>query len=312
MNRTAKPKLLIITGPTGAGKTSLSLQVAQALKGHIINADSLAFYRGLDIGAAKPTPAERALAPHHLFDVVEPHEEYNAASYLKAARPLIAGLWAKGRPPLVVGGTGLYLRSLAHGLFAGPGRDEALRAAIKALASEKGPEYLHRQLGAVDPVTAARLAPKDLVRIERALEVYQLTGKPISAWQSEHRLKDDPFDYLAVIVNRPKPELEALIEKRTRAMLAGGLLAEVEALLKAGVPPRAKPLQAIGYKEAQAFLNGEISLTETSELINRATKRLAKRQLTWLRGQLKGVWLNNPSAGQIVALAEKHFGLTTT
>ena len=282
MNKPAR--LAVITGPTGAGKSDLALKAAQILGGEIINADSLALYRGFDIGTAKPTPAERRLVPHHLIDVLNPDESFDAAAYLRAARPLVEALSARKRPALAVGGTGFYLRSLTRGLFEGPGRDEAFRARLAEEAAAGAD--LHSRLAALDPETAARLAPADRVRIERALEVLHLSGKSISQWQRDHGLAEKPFKTLTIVIDRPREEMEKRIAQRSARMFELGLAEEVRELLAAGWAAELKPFGSIGYKETLGYLRGQWSLAEAVEKTVIATRRYAKRQRTWFRGQM--------------------------
>jgi tRNA dimethylallyltransferase len=304
MNIEPRPRLAILTGPTGAGKSELALAAALALGGEIINADSLALYRGFDLGTAKPSPADRARVPHHLVDVLDPDQAFDAAAYLKAARPLVLRLAQAGRPALAVGGTGFYLRALTRGLFNGPGRDEAFRAYLAAEAAEG----LHARLAAVDPLTAARVSPADRVRLERALEVHHLTGRPISQWQEEHGLRDKPFETLTLVLDRPLEELEARLRRRTDLMFELGLKAEVEKLLRAGWAPTLKPFGAIGYRETLDHLRGLVSLEQAREKTFLATRRYAKRQRTWFRGQMPGaLWFHPGQAEGILALLSDFF-----
>ncbi len=286
-----QPRLIIITGPTGAGKSDLALAAARELGGEIINADSLALYRGFNIGTAKPGPGELAAVPHHLIDVLDPDQSFDAAAYLRAARPLATSLHQAGRPALAVGGTGFYLRALTAGLFEGPGRDDAFRARLAADAAA-GMD-LHARLAQVDPDTAARLAPADRVRIERALEVHHLSGRPISQWQREHGLAEKPFRTLTIIIDRAPEEMRERLERRTRLMFERGLVAEVEGLLAAGWSPDLKPFGSIGYKETVEHLAGRLSLAEAEEHTLSATRKYAKRQRTWFRGQMPdGHWFH--------------------
>ncbi|MDR2141950.1 MAG: tRNA (adenosine(37)-N6)-dimethylallyltransferase MiaA [Deltaproteobacteria bacterium] len=295
-----RPKAIILTGPTGSGKSRLALGVGEALGAEIINADSLAFYRGLDIGTAKPTEVDRQRVPHHLLDILDPDEPFDAAAYLALARPLVERLWRADRPALIVGGTGLYLRSLCRGLFPGPGRQEGIRAELRE-ARRQGQD-LHALLAREDPLAAARIQPRDLTRLERALEVIRATGRSIVDFQGRHNLADQPFETLTLIIDRPTAELDADIRRRTSQMFAAGLLAETRNLLSAGWDPDLKPLKAIGYLEAQACLAGEISLETAQERVFLRTRRLAKRQRTWFRGQLaEGLWVP-PDPAKILSL----------
>lgn len=300
------PLLMIITGPTGAGKSALALELARILKGEIVNADSLALYRGFDIGTAKPTASEMALVPHHLIDVLNPDESYDAAAYLRAARPLVTELHNQRRPALAVGGTGFYLRSLTSGLFDGPGRDEEFRAQLTAEAATG--EDLHARLARVDPETAARLAPADRVRLERALEVYHLSGRSISQWQREHAFQEKPFKILSVAIDREPREMEKRLEDRSQRMFAEGLVAEVENLLAAGWSEQLKPFGSIGYKQTLEYLQGQITMEETLGKTITATRRYAKRQRTWFRGQMPQARWFHPDRGQeILELAQVFF-----
>ena len=299
-----RPRLAILTGPTGAGKSEMALAAALALGGEIINADSLALYRGFDVGTAKPSPADRARVPHHLVDILDPDQAFDAAAYLRAARPLVQGLDRAGRPALAAGGTGFYLRALTRGLFSGPGRDETFRA---RLAAETAGE-LHARLAAVDPLTAARVGSADRVRLERALEVHHLTGRPISQWQKEHGLKDKPFETLTLILDRPPEEMEARLRRRTCLMFEQGLKAEVEKLLLAGWPPTLKPFGAIGYRETLDHLRGLISLDQAREKTFLATRRYAKRQRTWFRGQMpEARWFHPDQSEAVLELLRDFF-----
>lgn len=301
-----RPLLAIITGPTGVGKSDLALTAAQGLGGEIINADSLALYRGFDVGTAKPGPADRARAPHHLFDVLDPDQSFDAAAYLGAARPLAEALYQAGRPALVVGGTGFYLRSLTSGLFPGPGRDQAFRDRLAEEAAAGAD--LHARLASVDPETAARLAPGDRVRLERALEVFHLSGRSISQWQREHGLAEKPFRVLTIVLDRPREELDRRLRERTRLMFDRGLAEEVEGLLAAGWSPGLKPFGAIGYKETIQYLAGKLTLDEAREKTLIATRRYAKRQLTWFRGQMpEARWFHPDQLDEMVSMLADYF-----
>ncbi len=282
--------LVAVVGPTASGKSALALRLARERRGEIVSCDSLQVYRGLDIGSAKATPDERAAVPHHLIDVAEPGDSFSAADYARLGRQALAGIRSRGRLPIVAGGTGLYLRALLVGLFAGPSRDEGLRARLEALAERFGDERLHRLLARIDPETAARIGSRDRVRVVRALEVYRATGRPIS---EERRKGAEPlrgFRVLVVGLDPGRDDLRRAVEVRTRRMLEQGLADEVRGLLARGLPASARPLQAIGYRQALAVVAGRLTAVEAETAIVTATLRFAKRQRTWFRHQADVVW----------------------
>ena len=292
MTASSALRVVAIVGPTAAGKTELAIAVAEAIGAEIVSADSRQVYRHLDVGTAKPTAAERARVPHHVLDVVDPDVRFDAASYRTLALDAVRDIAARGRAVVICGGTGLYLRALVHGLFKGPAASPALRAELHALEVQGGGGTLHRRLAARDPITAARLAPRDVFRIVRALEVLELTGRPISAWQDEHRFGDGGLEPLVLACDRPRPELAARIEARCRAMLAGGLCEEIAALAARGYGPELAPLRSVGYREIGAYVRGETDLATAFDAFARATRRLAKRQLTWFRADPATRWLH--------------------
>jgi tRNA dimethylallyltransferase len=297
------PPLVAVVGPTASGKSALGLRLALERGGEIVSCDSLQVYRGLDVGSAKATPAERALVPHHLLDVASPGEVFSAADYARLARAAVRDASGRGRLPLVVGGTGLYLRALLEGLFEGPPRDGALRARLERLAERFGDARLHRLLARVDPAAAARIAPRDRVRVVRALEVYRATGRPISAQRDEGREPLRGFRVLVVGLDPGRDALRAAIEERTARMIRSGLLDEVRGLLARGVPAGARPLQAIGYRQALAVLRGEMSLAEAEASITTDTVRFAKRQRTWFRHQARVRWCRDAEEARAVVLS---------
>ena len=295
MEAVASP-LIAIVGPTASGKSALALRLARERGGEIVSCDSQQVYRGLDIGAAKATAEERAEVPHHLLDVVDPDETFSAAEYSRLAREALAGITTRGRLPIVAGGTGLYLRALLEGLFDGPARDEETRRRLEALAERFGDERLHRLLRCLDPAYAGRIQPRDRVRIVRALEVYKVTGKPLS---EHHQGPADPLEGYRTLVVGLEPdrqELRAVVERRTRRMLEGGLLDEVRGLLDQGYAPDLRPLQSIGYREAVAVVRGEMKVAEAEAAIVTATMRFAKRQMTWFRHQADVTWFSDAAA----------------
>jgi tRNA dimethylallyltransferase len=281
--------LIVVTGPTASGKSALALRLARERDGEIVSCDSQQVYRGLDIGTAKPTTAERRAVPHHLLDVASPAESYSAAAFARAARAALEAIRDRGRLAILAGGSGLYLRATLHGLFEGPSRDELLRARLSALGARHGDARLHRVLARVDPEAAGRIAVRDRVRVVRALEVYFRTGRPIS---SEQRRTPEPlrgFHVLAIGLD-PGPEaLRRAVIERTRQMLVDGLVAEVRALLASGVPPSARPLQSIGYRQSLAVIAGRLTEVAAEQAIVAETMRLAKRQRTWFRHQEPGI-----------------------
>ncbi len=298
-----KPRVIALVGPTGSGKTALGVALARALETEIISVDAMAVYRQMDIGTAKPTPEERQGIPHHLLDVVDPDEPFTAADFVARARPIIDRLHARGRPALLVGGTGLYLRALIHGLFKGPPTNPAYRAALMAEVQpelDRGDhEALLRRLRTVDPAAAARLHPRDHVRIVRALEVYHLTGRPLSAWQDEHRFAESRYRWLKLALAWPRATLYHRIDRRVERMVAQGMVAETARLLER-YGPDIKPMRGLGYAQFTRYLLGEYGLEEAVRLTQRDTRRFARRQHTWFRKEAGVQWV----APQFAALME--------
>ncbi len=292
-------KVAVLMGPTAVGKTGTALALAERLGAEIVNADSLQVYRELDIGTAKPTLKERAEVPHHLVDVADPTEPYDADRYSREGREVLAGLHHRGAPPLVAGGTGLYLKALLYGLFPeGEPRPE-IREALRRDLQRLGLEELYRRLARLDPATAARLHPHDTYRILRALEVIEATGQPLSELFAAHRFRDCPYRVLKLGLELPKTELKDRIEARVEAMLAQGLLAEVEGLLSR-YSPDLKPLNSLGYRHLIKFLQGRWSWEEAIDRLKIDTRHYSKRQLTWFKADPEVNWFH---PGQIEAMA---------
>jgi tRNA dimethylallyltransferase len=285
-------KVGFIVGPTGIGKTAVALAVAERLGAEIVNADSRQVYRGMDIGTAKPGPAELARVRHHLVDVRSPGQPLDVAQFRNLARAAIAEVAARGRPVLVTGGSGLYLRVLRFGIFDGPGAAPEVRRALLQTAAEHGVEYLYDELRGIDPPAAARLEPRDLYRIVRALEVFRVTGLAMSRHQAAHGFNRPEYDTLTIGLRMDRERLYRTIGERFDAMLTAGLVGEVRALLEAGYTPHIPPLSTIGYKHIAAFLQGGTTLEAAIELAKRDTRRLAKRQLTWFRREPDVVWID--------------------
>ncbi|NML46385.1 tRNA (adenosine(37)-N6)-dimethylallyltransferase MiaA [Ramlibacter sp. G-1-2-2] len=286
MSRISLPATVALAGPTASGKTAAALALAEALDAEIVSVDSALVYRGMDIGTAKPTREERARVPHHLVDILDPAQAYSAAEFARDALRLVADIQARGRRALLVGGTMLYFKALFEGLDALPTADPELRQAIEAEAAAHGWPAMHAQLAQVDPVTAARLAPNDAQRVQRALEVFRLTGEPLSHLHTRRRGAQDAFrpDLFLSLEPRDRGWLHARIEQRFDAMLAAGFLDEVRALrtrpdLHLGLPS----IRCVGYRQAWEAFDGLVPMESIRERGTAATRQLAKRQLTWLR-----------------------------
>ncbi|MDN5344979.1 MAG: tRNA dimethylallyltransferase [Clostridia bacterium] len=292
---TAKTPLAAIVGPTATGKTAISLQVAARLRAEIISVDSAQVYRYMDIGTAKLPPAARVgpdgvSIPHHLIDLIDPDEPFSVADFQKLARNIITSIHSRGRLPLLVGGTGLYYQAVVDPyLFTTMPGDKMIRQRLEELARNRGNDYLHEQLKRVDPVAAERIHVHDRRRLVRALEVYALTGQPISAAIAWRQQQKTPYRLAAVALTMPRPLLYRRIEARVDAMLEQGLIQEVRSLLQR-YDYRLPALQAVGYKEIGAYVRGEMELQEAIELLKRNTRRLAKRQLTWFRRDQRLRW----------------------
>lgn len=276
-------RAIYLTGPTASGKTAVGVALAGRLGAEVVALDSMTLYRGMDIGTAKPTTAERRGVPHHLIDVLDPWDESaSVAAYRGWAAEAVRGIEARGKAALFVGGTPMYLKVLLRGLFEGPSADDALRGRLEAEAEDRGDTALHARLAEVDPTLAARLHPNDRRRVVRALEVFQLTGRPLSAWQAEH---DRPAEGVrAFALSRPRAEMHDRIDRRVLAMFDEGLVDEARRLLDAPFPPGSAALQGVGYREVIDLIDGRASQAETIERIQARTRQFAKRQETWFRG----------------------------
>lgn len=294
------PPVLCLVGPTATGKTALALDLAGPLGGEIVNADALQVYRGLDIGTAKPGPEDRRRAPHHLIDVLEPDEPFSAGEFARRARAAIEEIRARHRLPMLVGGSGLYLRALTEGISPIPAVDPELRPRLRARLASEGPEPLRDELARLDPVTAERLAPGDSQRLVRALEVALGTGRPLSVWIEEKPVGDGGIEAVWIGLTLPRSLLYDRVAVRVEGMLAAGWVDEVRGLLEAGLSPSLPAFQAIGYRELAGHIAGEATLEEATERIVRATRQYAKRQMTWFRRQPGVAWFDaddtSPSA----------------
>jgi tRNA dimethylallyltransferase len=276
--------VVLVMGPTASGKSALAMRLAQALGGEIVSVDSAQVYRGMDIGTAKPSPEERAQVVHHLIDIVEPTDAYSAARFAADARAAIGDIRARGRLPILAGGTMLYFKALTEGLSALPRADPAVRAELDARAEREGWPALHAELARVDPATAARLPPTDAQRIQRALEVYRVSGVPISALQGRREVRAPERRVAVALVPTERPALHAAIARRFDAMLANGLVDELRDLRRRyALTPDMPSMRCVGYRQAWEFLDGRIDALELRAKGIAATRQLAKRQLTWLR-----------------------------
>lgn len=305
------PRLVVIVGPTGAGKTRLALALAERTGGEVVSADSQQVYAGMDIGTGKVTAAERARVPHHVLDVVRPDEEMTAQRFIELADRAIADAWARGVPVIVCGGTGLYVRALLLGLFAGPPASPELRAELTELARTMGTAALHAELTRVDPAAAARIDRNDAKRIIRAVEVFRLTGEPMSVHQAKHDHRSTPPRYTARLVGL-SPEREALyraIDERVEAMMAAGLEREVAALRELGYRPPLRSQQAIGYAELHDAADGRVERGRAIELIKRNSRHYARRQLSWYRADPAIHWHADPAAVDLADLERYLAGL---
>ncbi|MFZ4855117.1 MAG: tRNA (adenosine(37)-N6)-dimethylallyltransferase MiaA [Desulfuromonadaceae bacterium] len=294
-------KIIIICGPTASGKSSLALELAHILDAEIVNADSMQVYRRLDIGTAKPSRDQQSEIRHHLIDIIEPDQLFSAADFAAAADAAIRDIVGRGKRVIVVGGTGLYIRALIHGLVDSPGGKGELRQMLQDVAADVGNLAMLEKLRCVDPELAATLHPNNLVRIIRGLEVHRLTGIPLSRYQQEHSFAGRRYDALQIGISVDRASLYERIEGRVDQMLAAGLMAEVRGLVAAGFDRNLKSMRSIGYKETAACLFGEVSAEEACRLIKRNTRHYAKRQLTWFRADPDILWFEYPDNSGTIA-----------
>ncbi len=293
--------MLAIVGPTGTGKTELACALARRCGGEVISADSMQVYRGMDVGTAKPSAALRAEIAHHALDLVRPDEPMSAGIWLAHARRAAFDLVSRGRPLILCGGTGLYARAFARGLVGGIESDPGLRAELEARDSAE----LRAELARVDPASAVRIAPRDRVRLVRALEAQRLAGRPLSEQHAAHGFRDEPFEVRWLALDLERDALWTRLHARTERMFQDGLVEEVRALHAAGFGPELRPLRAIGYREVGALLRGELTREGAQEAVLLATRRFAKRQRTWFRSEPGLAWLDagRPAEALEIALA---------
>jgi tRNA dimethylallyltransferase len=289
-----RPVVLAVLGPTASGKSALGLALADRFDGEIINCDSTAVYRGFDIGTDKLSLEQRRGIPHHLIDIAEPTEVYTAAQFARDAERVIREVHARGRLPILVGGTGFYYRALTRGLFPGPGADDALRARLDRIAARKGPECLHRLLRRVDADSAARIMPRDRKRLVRALEVYFSTGRPLTAHFGDTRSLIEDCDVVSVALRIPPALTSERVARRVDEQFARGIVEEVQGLLARGVPADARPFGGLVYRQVMEMLRGARDERATRDLIVQENRRYARRQLIWFRKEPNLIWFDGP------------------
>ena len=296
--------LVAILGATATGKSSLALALAERLHGEIINCDSTAVYRGFDIGTDKISQADRRGIPHHLIDIVEPTDEYTAAHFARDAAAIVREIHARGRLPILAGGTGFYYRALTRGLFPGPGKDAALRRRLESIAERREVTFLHRMLKRVDSESAARIQPRDLKRLVRALEVYFLTGRPLTAHFADTASPLPDVEVIPIGLRLPAAEISERVTRRVDEQFARGLLDEIRRLLARGIPETARPFGGLVYRQALEHLHGVRDEAATRALIAQENRRYARRQLIWFRKEPNLMWFDGPgeSASTIAAV----------
>jgi len=300
MSEDRRPKIIVIEGPTASGKTDFAVRLARSLSGEVVNADSMQVYRGMDIGTAKPTIEEQKGVPHHLLNIVDPDEAFNAAIYRRRALPVIDDICSKGKVCLVVGGTGLYIRALIGGLMEAPPADPVLRKKLNQECDRYGPTVLHDKLKTADPERAADIHLNDRVRIVRALEIAYLSNRPFSDLMNGHRFTHSSVRALKFCLNVERETLYHHINTRAARMIERGLLEEIRGLLNQGYSPDLKPMQAIGYRHMIRYLLGHTSLRAAIDTLKRDTRRYAKRQLTWFRREPDVIWIDPGDANMVL------------
>lgn len=303
-----RPNIVVIAGPTASGKTSVGVRLGQRFQGEIVSADSVQIYRYLDVGSAKPTPDERASVPHHMIDIRDPDQEFSAGDYMREAREIIDKIGRAGRVPLVVGGTGLYIKALLGGIVELPLANRALRRELREQERTRGEGTLFGKLMRVDPEIARRIHPQNVPRIVRALEVYEVTGTKLSDIQRRHSFRDRPFRHLFVCLDPGREILYERIDNRVDSMIERGLIEEVNQLLQRGYGRDLKSMQSLGYRHAAMVVAGETDRDEAIRLMKRDTRRYAKRQLTWFRSESDALWFDPRDSDKIESVVENFLG----
>lgn len=296
-----KPSVIVICGPTASGKTGIACQLATRFDIEVVSADSRQVYRRMDIGTAKPTLEEQKQVTHHLIDVVDPDEDFSVADFVENGRRVIAGILSRNCVPVIVGGTGLYIRGLIDGLIDAPSADESLRNSLYNYENEMGEGALYRRLQQVDPDQAKIIHPNNLVRIIRALEVYELGGVPLSVLQKQHDFSDSPYRALKVFLDPPRSLLNERVDLRVDQMISDGLISETRDLLKSGYATDLKAFKTIGYREVIAYLRGEMSEVDTIDKIKLETRQYARRQETWFRKEKSIISVDSSSEADSIS-----------
>jgi len=298
--------LIAILGPTATGKSALALALAERFGGEIVNCDSTAIFRGFDIGTDKIALADRRGVPHHLIDIADPTDDYTAAQFARDAAAVIHDVHARGKLPILAGGTGFYFRALTRGLFPGPGRDAALRGRLEAVAGRRGVGFLHRMLARVDPESARRIQPRDLKRLVRALEVFFLTGRPLTAHFADTASPIPDVEVVAIGLRLPAAVISDRVTRRVDEQFARGLLDEIRALLDRGIPESARPFGGLVYRQALEHLHGVRDEAATRALIAQENRRYARRQLIWFRKEPNLSWFDGPGESAATIAAVTH------
>lgn len=298
MQQEERRPLIVLTGPTAVGKTKLSIALARAVGGEIISADSMQVYRGMDVGTAKITAQEMGGVVHHLIDILSPKEEFNVVRFQELAKKAMEDIYARGKLPVIVGGTGFYIQAVTNAVdFTESETDSALRKELFAYAETHGAAALHERLAAVDPAAAGQIHENNIKRTVRALEYYAQTGEPISKHNEEQAAHASPYELYYFVLTAPRDILYENINRRVDAMMEGGLLAEVKGLKASGLTRGMVSMQGLGYKELFAYLDGELTLFEATEQIKRDTRHFAKRQLTWFKREKQVIWVDKAEYG---------------
>jgi len=311
-NRCSQPVLIVVGGPTAVGKTDVAVELALRCGGEIISADSMQVYRRLEIGTAKPTPQQRRGIPYHGVNLIEPGETFHLGAFIEMADRLIAEIVAQRRQPLIVGGTGLYIKGLLQGVFEAPGVDRSIRERLLARVAAEGAPALHAELARVDPETAASISPNDPIRVTRSLEVWEQTGRPISQLWKESRSAKSRYPYHLFVLTYKRALLYERINRRVEQMFRAGLADEVRRLVSEGVPPNCHAFKALGYRHILAWIEGHITEREAIEQMQKHTRRYAKRQLTWFRAMTGACWIDMTvrGAADVAGEIERHIATT--